>query len=216
MNLLCLEPVINAGELTAFTTFYNNSSSYLHQIIHANLESSKHYFNSRKNSYICYDAFKTLRVVQSKIPFLWDVKILYELLGYKSDNLIVLGREVFGYGRMERYVDFSNQVSGHINSYKQAKIDIRAYETIQLLPEDLINDLYLERASIIKDLFLNLKEEDKEFYKEFYSSVEALHTISSDPINIDLDSIANSDVYQAANVRKNTDNGHVYLKFNAA
>ncbi len=215
MNLMCVEPVINTGDIIAFTSFSPEGEFRIHQITTATSPNTARTLNSEKFLHFCYDAFKVLDTFGPRSPFLWDVKILYELLGHKSESLIGLGKDILGFGPMEKYVDLSEQVKAHINSYKQTKIDIMAHQAVQLLPEDLLNDLYLERAKVIKTLYLRLTDEDKGFYKKFYSSVLVLHHISSDALNIDLDSIKEDMSHSAVAVRRYAPDGKAKLKFSA-
>jgi hypothetical protein len=215
MDFVCVEPVINAAGVTAFTSFMEDGTFSIHHITEADSSTTSYFLNSEKFEYFCFDVFKTFNTFGDQIPFLWDVKILYELLGHKTETLIALGTEIFSAGRMQKYVGLSTQVKAHLNSYRQAGIDAGAYDTLKLLPQDLIYDLYLERAEIIKDLFLRLTVDEKSFYVSFYKSVEVLRDISKESLNIDLEAIEDDISVQAQAVRRSIRQGKTRVQFNA-
>lgn len=212
MTFLCLEPVINSGKLSAFTTFSDEGQFMFHRIAQQNDPATDRYF-SEKFSYFCFSAFKTLSEFGDKVDFLWDVEILYELLGHKFNGLIGLGKEILGAGRVTKYFKLSERTKAHIKSYQVSHIDIGAYQILQLLPADLVHDLYIERAKIIMDLFLKVSEEDKQFYREFFDSVKMLYQFSKIPLDIDLGSISSNFDHHADMIRRNTKNKKAYLKF---
>ncbi len=213
MTFLCLEPVISAGKLSAFTTFTHEGQFMFHQISEHDNPNADHYF-SGKFIHFCFSAPKILPTFGDRLTFLWDVKILYELLGHKFDDLIDLGKQILGSGRMDKYVALSQKTNAHIKSYKVTNINVSAYEVIQLLPEHLVHDLYIERAGIIMDLLAKLPKKDREFYKSFYSSVVMLEEIGREKLKIDLSAISDNDTHYADMVRRNTVDGEVQLKFN--
>lgn len=217
MNLMCLEPVFNTAEtngVTAFSAFTSDGEFRLSQIVSSNSSSASQYLKSEK-TFFCYDAFKVWDTFEEEVPFLWDVKILYELLGYRSENLIGLGQEILGHGPLERYVDLSDQVKAHLRSYREVKISISAHDTVSLIPEDLLCNLYLERAKVIAKLYVRLDEKGKLFYKKFHSSMLMLHRIGEQPLNVDLAAIQSDTSHSAVAVRKYTIDDKINLKFSA-
>ena len=94
MKILCIEPIIRSEKICSFTVFDSNYKFLYHCFTDINKISK--YLN-QDNVCICYNIFKVLDFFKEKIPFLYDIKILYELQSIKNSNLIDLGREVFNY-----------------------------------------------------------------------------------------------------------------------
>jgi hypothetical protein len=156
-----------------------------------------------------------MNVFNFKFSPLWDVKILYELAGYDFKNLIDLGKIILGEGKLEIFIELSSRINAHLNSYKVSKIDINRYCRTEIIPSDLLERFYRERASIIAQLYH--KFDDKEIL-DFYSSIEktakSLHVVSKEPVHIDLDVLGEHRGHYVSSINKNIVDGKLYLKFN--
>jgi len=214
-KLVCVEPVFKAGTLSSFTVFDSQGAFLLHHISDVHSTNASRYFVPLDYTHVCYDAFKTLGVFGDKFPILWDVKILYELLGHKAKTFTSLSQTVLGFEKTKRYKEISDQLTAQMRSYKEAKINLTQYSAVEFLPEDLLRDLYLERAKITTELFTRLTDEDKKFYLSFYESVKNLYGAASDPLNIDLSAIEDDHSHHAYNIRRNVKDGKSHLKFQA-
>jgi hypothetical protein len=211
MNYLCIDPVINSSQVSV--SLFAESGDFLYsQVVFPDKVES--FWKDKDVTCLCFDAFSVWGVIGSHPAFLWDVKTLYELLGIKFDTLTGVGRAYLEYGVIQKYSDLSGQVAAHLNSYKQAKIDVSKSSSDILLPEDLLRDLYLERARLIIALYLRLSEEDKEFYKSFYSSMQAIYKVSQDPICVDV-SLLDGGAYLLSAAKKQVVDGKMRLKFKA-
>lgn len=218
MKYLVVEPIVNSGRLCSFTTYSENHEFLIQHIatvpaaIRTHTEIQHYYFGDYTR--ICFDAFKTMDVFNFKFKFLYDVKVLYELAGWRFRNLIGLGTQVLGEGRMRKYTDLSDRVNAHIRSYSVAKIDYKVFSSEELFPEGLIEDLYRERSMIIMELFKRFDvEEVRDFYeKRFFDVIKHLHFTSLKPINLSTSSLENS-THFAKTLKAQGD--EVRLKFNA-
>lgn len=160
---------------------------------------------------VCFDARKLFDHFDG---FFWDVKTIYELMGFQFKSLIELHSQVFEKKDSEKYLAISNKVKSHIASYVACGIDPARFKTSHILPEDLLFDLYNERAVLVKQLFLNLSNEDKFFYKEtFFNTMKILHKISKKPIKIDLGNVKDFDNYYFDSIKKNSHKGFANLEF---
>lgn len=218
MKYLVIEPIVNSGRLCSFT-IYSESHEFLIQhiatvpaAIRTHTEIQHYYFGDYTR--ICFDAFKTMDVFNFKFNFLYDVKVLYELAGWRFRNLIGLGTQVLGENRMQKYVDLSNKVNAHIKSYNAAKINYKEFLSEQLFPEGLIEDLYRERSNIIMELFKRFDvQEVKDFYeKRFFEAIKHLHFVSLKPVNLNTSSLS-EDTHFAKTLK--AQGAQVHLKFNA-
>lgn len=215
MKFVFLEPVINSGELSSFTIFDEEGEFLLHRFARADAAEC-HLRPSEKLTHFCFDVFKALPRFGDRVEFLWDVKILYELLGQKCNNFIELIRNNLSHEETRRYIELSEQVKAHLVSYRQAKVDITGYQAVQLLPEDLLFDLYYERGRLAARLFFALKEEDKEFYRDFYHSARTLYSLSANhPLSVDVSALDGDGSHFAEAVRRNVKEGKAHLKFKA-
>jgi hypothetical protein len=104
-------------------------------------------------------------------------------------------------------------MAAHLHSYRVAGVKTAGYTEVDLLPQSLIQEMYLERAGIIVELYQKVEKQD--FYQEMYSNAKALHAVAKNPLNIDLNLIKDDGSRYANVIRKNTFNGKTPLKFNA-
>ena len=161
---------------------------------------------------VCYDIFRNWND-----EFLWDVKILYELKGYKFEDIVDLSNIALGNQSTQYIIEIFNKLKAHINSYKVSKINILNYTEKQLFPKELSDKYYKEKHNIILQLLRKHQEEKQEevdsFYKSFYDKIKVVHNISSIPIDIDLESIKEETDHNVKTIQKNTVNGKSSLKF---
>lgn len=217
MKILCVDPIISGGRVCSFSLFGEDSCFLIQQI--NDLKESKKYFN-KKYKCVCFDAFKTIDMFEDNFSFFYDVRVLYALKGYKFNSLIDLSREIFGYEYIQKYVEISEKIKAHFNSYMLAKIDVSKYSEDQYLPEGVLQTLYKERACVIVDLLERFEKEGNVDILKFYDDVmlktiKALHSIGKQPININLNALDGIFNYHVDVIKKNTINGKALLKFNA-
>jgi hypothetical protein len=151
-----------------------------------------------------------------KLGFIYDVETLYKLAGYEFRDLIHLGEQVFGEARLYRFRDLSSRIGAHLKSFREVNIDVSKYSEDQLIPAELIEKFYGERASVIFDLFLEMKDQDAiDFYKkEMFKNLVTLHAISREPLNIDFSAIDGLRAHHVGSVKNHTVDGKLNLKFN--
>lgn len=220
MKFLCVEPITNSGKVCSFV-LSGDDYTFQSQCLNDSDDSSLEKYFNNQYLHVCFDALKIMRVFDFKFPYLRDVKVLYQLNGYSFHSLIDLGTQVFNEERMVKYQELSERVKAHLNSYRVAKIDHSRFLESTLLPPDLVDDLYRERAAIILDLYREFIENDENvevmsfYHAVMYENIQALHTISQEPLLIDLDSISEATSHYAEAVRRNTQDGKAFLRFNA-
>lgn len=212
MKFLVVDSIVSSGRLCSITTYNDNYNFQFQQI----LQSSQIDITEKaENKYICFDAFKIMDTFGSDGSKLYDVKVLYELAGYRFRNLIDLARDVLGEGRVLKYVGISDTIKAHLHSFKVAKINCNQYNIEKLLPEKLIENLYKERSVLLISLFEKFeKDEVVSFFSErFYDVMRTLHQISQVPIKLDSSSIKEDETHFATSLK--SFGGEVNLKFNA-
>jgi len=215
MKICVVDPTTKSR--ACFFTIYGEDCSFHYQHI---LNSDHPEVNKISQSdyiFICFDAFKTMRKFDQKFGFLYDVEILYRLGGYDFRDLIHLGEQVFGESRMYDYREYSSKINAHLNSFRISKIDARQYQQDQLIPADLIQKFYAERASLIFDLYADFKDNQViDFYKDqMFSNIKALHHVSKKPLLIDTEVTENIHNHYISSIKKNVIENKLYLKFNA-
>lgn len=159
---------------------------------------------------IDYDIF---HLGQSDDEIWHDVKILFDLENQDTDNFTKLANSVLGSERTKKYRDLSAQAEAHFRSYKVAGIDASAYPLKKCMPTFLLGEAQKERQELIKDLFEAAKE--KEFYNTLFPVLKALRQISSKPVCIDLQAIADDNSHYSSLLRRKTNqNNELSLYFN--
>jgi hypothetical protein len=210
MRYVCINPVVNCGNLSSVAVF----NAELQFLYHQFLTDISKYKDPEEYKHVCFDAYRVFDSFGTDFAQFSDVKVLYELWGHDFNNLIELGQSILGRERLEKYVRLSSQVKAHLNSYKQAGIEDNKFPTNQLLPEDLLHDLYRERACLIVELFSLLRPEQEAFYeKSFYGIMNTLYEIAENPLDINLKSIEDDHSHYAYNIRKNTVGSKAKLHF---
>ena len=89
MKFLVAEPIFNACKLCSFATYGPERQFEIQQISKTN----SLFPDEKKYNVLCFDALRLLDIGLN-FSLSWDVKTLYELSGYKFDNLISLGTQV--------------------------------------------------------------------------------------------------------------------------
>jgi len=216
-KFLCINPIRgNACSFAEFSSHYRFESNTI-------TNDYKNLLKEHQYVFVCFDYLNLLKNFGDKFNNVCDIKTIYQLKGLKFDNLIDLSRCVLGQDRIQKYVEVSDKVLAHINSYKIAKIDYRKFGEEALLPPSLLAALYSERATVIMDLYRKFYDNKscgydckiEEYYsKHFVGSIKSLHEISLEPINIDLESIKDDNSHQAKSIRRNTIENKLKLEFN--
>ena len=163
---------------------------------------------------LVYDASRTFTAVGID-KFFWDVKTLYELQNYQFKSIVELGQQILGLGAMERYVELSGRIKAYIKSYTECRIPIQKYSLDKILPEELLNDFYGERGTVIAKLFVAYSHNaQKAFYKDnFFNAMKVIDGFSRGPIAVNLDAIKGINNHYATSLRKAVKNDQLYLKF---
>jgi len=183
MKILCLEPIINSGQIISFVLYKNFSFSHQHILNIKKNKIPKTYIENECK--LCFDFFKLYNTIED-VGFFYDVGILYSLKNIKHSNIIELSNIVLGEEKTNEYKKISDKIKSHLNSYKNAKIDIKNFESKFLFPNGLLEELYRKRSEIVKDLYLNFNEPDiKEFYKNhFFKFLMHFYNISNNKLLI--------------------------------
>jgi len=215
MKYLCIESIFNNGSTVSASVFSDSGKFQLQQFI----DLDKAFFENeyyQNCTIVCFDSFKYMNFFSKNALFVYDVKTLYRLFGYKIDSLIDLGTALLGVDRLNRYVDLSNKIKYHLNSYSVCKIDYKKYSEDKLFPADLLAELYRERAKVIIELFLRFDEKDvMSFYNKFYDKLKTLFYISQNHILIDKEYIKNIDSFHVQTILKSIkEDNTIQLKFN--
>lgn len=214
MRYLVVDPTTKSR--ACFFTVYGEDRSFLYrQILNSDRpEISK--LADGNYMFICFDAFKTMGKFDQKFGFMYDVETLYRLAGYEFRDLIHLGEQVFGDARLYHYRDLSSRIGAHLKSFREVSIDTSNYTEAQLIPAELIEKFYGERASVIFDLFLEMKDQDViDFYKkEMFKNLVTLNAISQKPLNIDISAVDGLNTHHIGPIKNRTVDGKLHLKFN--
>ena len=203
MRFHFLDPVVGSGD-SLFSAVYDGGNVAEYSFVKSNSE----------NVVICYDVLKLFPYVNDDI-FCKDIKVIYELLGYKFENFIDLSLKAIGRQKTQEYINLSEKLNAHIKSYECCKINICQYSIFNLFPEKLIVDFYKQRALICGQLYVKaLKNlEVFDFYKSFYPILKTFHVISKSPISVNLEAIKKETNHFADLFRKKCKDGQCYLKF---
>jgi len=217
MKILCLDPVFTSTRLCSFSVFDSDYKFLYQQVLDIDSPGIDMYLSGYEC--ICFDALRVMRMLGTdKFSFMLDAKVLYSLRGPKFDNLIDLGRDIFGENYTKNYDEVLEKIEAHLNSYRITKINVDKYTDDQIFPDYLLRSLYIERAKIVADLISGQHGDEriKNFYSELmYNNIRVLSDISRKPLNIDIGSIEDSDMYHLRAIKKNTTAGKSYLRFNA-
>lgn len=161
---------------------------------------------------VCFDFFNSYPFLD-KNKIIYDVKTLYDLAGYETDDLVPLAEKVLGRSRIANYILLSKKMNAYLKSYKDSKIDYSKFSIERLLPKDLYEKICSERSAILYELYQ--KSEEKEFYKTFFSVLKCLFEISSSPLYIDLNSIKEDNSRFSSLIRLLAKNDQLFLHFSA-
>jgi len=116
---------------------------------------------------LCFDIFKSNKITYNN--FYWDIKLLYNLRGYRFNDLEDLSKQILEENKIENYIHIKEKLKAHIKSYKNSKINIGNFKKENLFPVNLIEEHNSEKDYIISELFNNFKWEDiKEYYVDFF------------------------------------------------
>jgi hypothetical protein len=205
--LVCVDTVLCFEDVLSI--FSNESSKINHKFINNSLLNFNK-FSTKKHNLLCFDCFNLLNF--NRDCFFYDVKILYELQGYKFNNIISLLKEVFDESVIDKYCFLSEKIKAHIKSYNISKIEIVNFSMKDLFPFDLISEFYIERSLLIKKLYENIKDKDLiKFYEEyFYSVVKKIYDINQQYLELDLKKIKQLNNYHISFLNENKTK--LYLK----
>jgi len=210
-KILFLDPLVNSKNL-----FFSAEVTATGEVLSSSFVDKNKLQNDFENcEVLCFEVLKLSGFFpKGSLPFVWDVKSLYELWGVQFRNLIDLSSQELEGSPSQEYSRLADEIKAHLNSYAQTKIPIHKFNSHELLPNDLLTSLYTERARLTVLLFEKLKPVQKSFYKSsFYGIVQTLSEMQKTPINIDLSRIKDDTTHYSKSIRKNTRNGKVHLKF---
>ena len=213
MKYLYINPI--RGNTSFFALFSSKLELESFDILN-NDDSRIQEFKEANYKILCFDTFKVMGAFKYEFFPCDDVQTLYQLQGYQFRNLIDLGNQTLGQNRMEKYISISDKVNVHIDSYRVAKIDVNQFGTNELIPRNLLEDLFKERALIVTQLYKNIKNNDvKKFYNDrFIKVLKSLDGISRDPIKINLDTARASKSHHLKAILEKVKHEHLYLTYN--
>lgn len=212
---LVIEPIFNKSRICSFTVFRDFEFSFNHI---QNLDSSNYreiYFRKDLECY-CYNIFRLHRTLGDQIPFVWDIKTLSELRGYRFKSFIQLAKKILGDEKVTTYLDLSDKVHAFMRSYEVVKINFQKFDNNLVFPENLLGDLYKERATLTLDLFNQFKLDLDllSFYKDHFNQIERKLFQIQKPIQIDTQLLKNVKTYHVNTFKSNLDNnGQIRLHF---
>lgn len=207
MKELIIDSIFNSADQYSFS-WYEDGKFVCNQLDNSVIPN-----NCIRISYRIVDIFLRLG---HQMPLIYDVKILYELLGHKFDGLEQLSSEILGQEETCRYQDLSQRLKAHIKSYKIAKINIKNYSNGQLFSSSLIKDYYNEKQRIIYELFKKIEDKDLlDYYaNSFFAFLKCIYKTNLHEININLDKIKEDKTHFSDVIRKNTINNKTRIKIN--
>jgi hypothetical protein len=212
MKTLVIDTVNSGRKLCSLAVFSEHKFQYHH---FAKLDSPE--LSSADITKVCFNAHKFFSLFGESLGLVYDVETLYALSGrkFEFENLIELGEKIFGRSKLEKYTYASNRVNANLRAYRLTKIDPSKYDLDQLIPTDLIQDLYLERSKIIYDLFKEINDQDLlNFYNKFQPTQQKICGLSKQLVSVDLDQIKEFGNYPGFQTIKSQQvNGKVSLYF---
>lgn len=116
--------------------------------------------------------------------FCYDVKILYQLKGYKFRTFLDLCHLFYAPQELESYHKLSQKIKAHLRSYLECGIDVNNYAINEIIPSAVLRNFAEEKQSIINKLFYRFSDEQAiHFYENFFPKLQCLHKLSK---NLDL------------------------------
>ena len=118
--------------------------------------------------------------VEDVSSFIYDVKVLYQLKGYRVKSFLDLCHTSFGHPEIATYHQACQRIKAHIRSYMDCQIQWEDYKANEILPSSLIETLTCEKQALIDRLFQRFHDEDvMRFYEaNFFQKLQCLHRIS--------------------------------------
>jgi hypothetical protein len=169
--------------------------------------------NDASTQIICYDAFRIFKYSRN-FPFCKDIKIFYEIMGYKFESFIDLARQILGKDESSKYLQLSQRVNAHIRSFQAANYTISKYSVSDLIPNDLLVQLYNEKARLA--LLLYQQADSKamnEFYEKFFQAMKELYLLGQQPIYVDMALLEKEQNHFFDIIKKDLKNDHITLDF---
>lgn len=207
MSLFCISPIKNSECVSL--SYMSDKNYFFHSFLEkAELEKTL----DKNNTLICYDVFEILKVTDDF--FIYDIKILYELLGYKFDSFSDLCKQVLGESSIFKFSSLQERVKNHLRSYSICKINFNTISQEKILPRNLLNSFHEEKCKLLIKLFLNFKDEDiKKFYGTFLDKVKMLNSISKTSLHFDLECIKDNDDHYSTTIKNLVKDNTYNLKF---
>ena len=214
-KIVCVDPVINSRFISSFCLYDQDKFLYQHILDSRKEKENNCYFNS-DDLKICFDVSKVYDYFNNNFSFIYDVKILYGLLGHKFDKLIDLMKQLPFDDDVEKYIEMSDKIKYHINSYKNTRIDISKFENEVLFPEGALEELYRQRSLLLVKSFNLIQDKDLINYYEnyFYKFLPVIHSMNQNLVEINLDNFNNKDFTIPDFVKKNTKENKAKVQIN--
>ena len=120
------------------------------------------------DSVICSDSNQIVSLCDSPI---FDVKILYDLLGQRTDSFLDLVPED------DIYRHLSKKLDAHLKSFQVVSVDTSCFDfRFLFVDQDFLNQLFKRKSQLLIDLFEKAKQQDiLDFYAEFFKFVRILY-----------------------------------------
>jgi hypothetical protein len=110
--------------------------------------------------------------------FVYDVKILYQLKGYKVKSLNDLCAFLDS-SETEAYHRACQKLKSHIRSYCECGISIQDHQVQEVIPQGVLDTLSQEKQRVVARLFSRFPDEQVIFfYERFFPKLQCLHKIS--------------------------------------
>ncbi len=110
--------------------------------------------------------------------FCYDVKILYQLKGYKVHSLSDLCNSFLSPEQVEPYYRSCHKLRAHIQSYLECGIALHDYEMHQVIPKSVLENVGKEKQRVIGKLFHRFPDERViAFYEQFFPKLQCLHRV---------------------------------------
>jgi hypothetical protein len=110
--------------------------------------------------------------------FVYDVKILYQLKGYKVRTLTDL-LDFLDFSIADPYRRACDKIRNHIRSYVECGIPVHDYKISQIIPHVVLDTFTETKQGVLTRLFDRFHDEHViQFYEEFFPKLQCLHRLS--------------------------------------
>lgn len=144
----------------------------------------KHLLGYSARSYYCFDLYKYYNFFGLEdTQFVWDLQSLYGLKLERCETI----EELFDKQTDKVFFDIKEKINAHIKSYLFCKISLKNYSLTDVIPADLFESLYKEKANCIMRLFKNnvIPKECLTFYRKNTEEIKSIIKLSNNVLFVD-------------------------------